>query len=243
MRVGDAFNPKMERKPRKCKLSERGYQRHFIREFRAHLPLWDYSCAALEFGFCTAIDAHLLQSLSCIIRPGIVGGAMSVDKKGRIVGLLILGTLVCSVATNVTSGVTHSLASQRWPRVSARVVESSVYEDGRDVARRWEPDVVYQYTIGNQTFTSRRIRFLMSPIYQEEQASKISALYRQGRVVQVAYDPSNPSESVLQPGLPPGTLKQVLLAVFLVAITGYIYYEIQHPGRRILLRSFSEDVS
>ena len=168
---------------------------------------------------------------------------MSVDKKGRIIGLLILGTLVCSVATNVTSGVTHSLASQRWPRVSARVLESSVYEDGRDVARRWEPDVVYQYTIGDQTFTSRRIRFLMPPIYQEEQAAKISDLYRQGRVVQVAYDPSNPRESVLQPGLPPGTLKQILLAVFLVAIPGYIYYEIQHPERRILLRTFSENAS
>ncbi|MBV9086558.1 MAG: DUF3592 domain-containing protein [Acidobacteriaceae bacterium] len=171
---------------------------------------------------------------------------MSVDKKGRIIGLLILGTLVCSVATNVTSGISHSLASRHWPRVSARVVESSVYQDGRDVARRWEPDVVYQYTIGSQTFTSRRIRFLMPPMYQQEQASEISELYRQGRVVQIAYDPSNPRESVLQPGLPPGTLKQVLLALFLVAITAYIYYEIQHPERRILLRTFrtfSEDVS
>jgi hypothetical protein len=165
---------------------------------------------------------------------------MTADMKGRIFGLFILGIIVLCIATNIISGITRSLSSERWPRASAQVVASAVYQDGTDVSPRWEPEVVYRYKIGNQTYTSRRIRFLMAPTYQLQEASGIAESYSLGRVVQVAYNPAVPSDSVLEPGLPPGTLKQVLLVLFLMTVTSYIYYEIRHPERRVVLRSIPD---
>ena len=165
---------------------------------------------------------------------------MTADKKGRTFGLFLLGVLVACVGMNTMSALGRSLASERWPRASAQVVSSSVYREGADVSPRWEPAVVYQYKIGNRTFTSHRIRFLMGPMYRREEANQITESYSVGRVVSVAYDPANPGESVLEPGAPSGTLKQVLLMLFLIGMTSYIYYEIRHPQRRILLRSIAQ---
>jgi hypothetical protein len=164
---------------------------------------------------------------------------MTVDTKGRMLGVFLLGLLVVCIATNTVSGLIRSLASERWPRASAQVVSSSVYRDGSDVAPRWEPAVLYRYKIGNNTFTSGTIRFLMGPMYQREEASQIAESYSVGSVIRVAYNPANPRESVLQPGTPPGTFRQVLLALFLIGVIGYIYYEVHHPERRILLRTIS----
>jgi Protein of unknown function (DUF3592) len=167
---------------------------------------------------------------------------MNADAKGRMPGLVLLGIIVVLIGTNVFSGIIRSLVSKRWPRTSAQIVESTVYEDGADVSPRWVPEVVYRYKIGTETFTSRRIRFLMPAMYQSEEASGIVDSYGLGRVVRVAYDPANPSESILEPGLPPKALQQFLLALFLLAITGYIFYEIRHPERRIILRSPPDDI-
>lgn len=100
--------------------------------------------------------------------------------------------------------------------------------------------MVYHYQIGSETFTSGRIRFLMGPMYRREEASRVVEPYNIGRVVRVAYDPANPRESVLEPGPPPGALMNVLLVLLLVGVTGYIYYEVRHPGRRVLLRSIPD---
>ena len=164
---------------------------------------------------------------------------MTADTKGRMAGLFLLGILVACIAMNTIWGFARSLASERWPRASGQVVSSSVYRDASEVSPRWDSEVLYQYKVGNQTFTSRRIRFLMGPMYRHEEASQIAESYTVGRAVQIAYDPANPRESVLEPGAPSGMLKQVLLTLFLIGVTGYIYYEIHRPKRRILLRSFA----
>ena len=164
---------------------------------------------------------------------------MTADTKGRMFGLSLLGLLIACIAMNTLWEFARSLASERWPRAAGKVVSSSVYRDASDVSPRWDSEVLYQYKVGNQTFTSGRIRFLMGPMYRREKASEIAQSYAVGRAVQIAYDPANPWESVLEPGAPSGMLKHVLLTLFLVIVTGYIYYEIHHPERRILLRSFA----
>ena len=164
---------------------------------------------------------------------------MGADTKGRMLGVVLLGILVSVAVKNTASGLVYSYASERWPRTTAQVVDSEVYHDGTAVPPRWEPAVVYQYKVSDQTFTSGRVRFLMPPIYRREEATHIAESYKVGRVVRVAYDPADPRESVLEPGPPSGTLKEILIVLFLISLTGYIYYEIHHPERRILLRTKS----
>jgi Protein of unknown function (DUF3592) len=168
---------------------------------------------------------------------------MSSDTKGRMLGLLILGILVVCLGSNIFSGIYQSLQSEHWPRAEATVTTSAVNRDGSDVATRWTPVVEYRYNVGNASFASKRVRFLMAPMYQREEATGITEAYGVGRAVSIAYNPANPADSVLEPGLPPGTTKQVLIAMFLFGLVGYIFYEIHHPERRILLRTFSDQVS
>jgi hypothetical protein len=170
-----------------------------------------------------------------------MGLRMSADTKGRTLGLLILGIIVVGICSNTFSGVVQAFKSQYWPRTVAHVTESVVTRDATDVAPRWTPAVEYRYNVGNNAFTSHRVRFLMAPIYQREQATEITDAYGAGRDLRIAYNPANPSESVLEPGLQPGTWKQLLSALFLLSITGYIFYEIHHPERRVLLRSVPDD--
>jgi hypothetical protein len=157
-------------------------------------------------------------------------------------GLLVLGIIAVCVGSSIFSGVVKSIQSERWPRAMAHVVGSEVIRDGSDVAPRYTPSVEFRYSVGNVNYTSNRIRFLMAPIYQSEVAAGIHSGYSLGREVKIAYNPADPSDSVLEPGLPPGTAKQVLIALFLLSITGYIFYEIQNPHRRVLLRTFSGDL-
>ena len=161
---------------------------------------------------------------------------MSPDTKARMFGFTILAVIATLIAMNTTSGVFRSIASEQWPHASAQVIASTVYEDSTDVSPRWEPSVVYHYKVGDRTFTSGRVRFLMHPMYRREEANQVADSYQVGRVVSVAYDPANPSESVLEPGPPPGTSKQVGILLALILITAFIYYEIHHPERRVLLR-------
>ena len=152
-------------------------------------------------------------------------------------GFSVLAILALLVAMNTGSGVLRSIASEHWPRASAQIIASTLYENSADVSPRWEPSIVYHYKVGTATFTSDRVRFLMSPMYRREQATRVLDTYHVGRIVSVAYDPANPGESVLEPGPAPDTWEQLLVLLFLVVLSGYIYYEIRNPARRILLRS------
>lgn len=166
---------------------------------------------------------------------------MNSDTKGRMFGLLVLGVIVVTVCSGILSGISRSVQSERWPRVAGRIIGSEVDRDGSDVAPKYIPAVEFRYSVGDVTYTSHRIRFLMAPIYQREVATHIQNGYVQGREVSIAYNPESPAESVLEPGLPPGTAKQIFIAIFLLGITAYIFFEIHNPTRRILLRTFGED--
>ncbi len=165
---------------------------------------------------------------------------MSSDTKGRFLGLFIFGTLAIWITLNVFSGVSSSLRSEHWPKAPAQIVSSGVVIGSANVATRWIPHVEYVYVVGHTSYRSSRIRFLMSPFYQEENASAVTAPYPVGRSISVAYDPAAPKESVLEPGPPPGVWKQMLIALFFCSLSGYIFFEIGHPERRVLLRSNPE---
>ncbi len=82
---------------------------------------------------------------------------------------------------------------------------------------------------------SSNIRFLMRTFYNADDASEVQAPYPVGRQVTVAYDLRDPNLSVLEPGVPRGMWKQGLIPLFFCGLCGYIFFEIRHPQRRLLL--------
>jgi hypothetical protein len=160
---------------------------------------------------------------------------MNSATKGRFVGLVGLASLAIWLTFSVGSGLYRSLESLRWPTVSVTVTSSDVSTGVSNMGRWWQPELKYEYQIDGKNYASSRIRYLMRPFYHPEDARQIQGAYPQGRRLRAAYDPQNPSESVLEPGIPEGMWWRLLMPLFFWVLIGYLFYEIRNPQRRVLL--------
>ncbi len=159
--------------------------------------------------------------------------AMSLDTKVRYVGLLGLGSIAVWLTLSLGSGFYLSLTSLRWPRVAVRVTSSGVDTGVSNVGRWWAPEVEYEYHLGGRSFRSSNIRYLMPVFYREDAAKLIQAEYPRDIQTEAAYDPQDPSRSVLEPGVPSGMWIRGLIPVFFWALTGYVFYGISQAQRRV----------
>jgi Protein of unknown function (DUF3592) len=162
---------------------------------------------------------------------------MNSDTKARLLGLIGLGTVAVWLTLSVGSSFYLCLISLRWPKLPVRVVSSGIDAGSSNLGRWWAPDVEYVYRVNGRAYHSDTIRFLEPPFYEKERAEAVLADYPSEARTTAAYDPQNPARSVLEPGVPPGMWKKALVPPFFWALTAYIFYEIVHPRRRLLLRS------
>ncbi|MGB8769968.1 MAG: DUF3592 domain-containing protein [Candidatus Korobacteraceae bacterium] len=165
---------------------------------------------------------------------------MSSDTKGRFIGIVGLGSIAVWLTLNLGMGFYRSLISQHWPAVPVRIASSAVVSGVSTVGHWWGPDVEYEYQFAGRTYRSSTIRFLMPVFYGEDDARSIQSAYPQNGTAIAAYDPDDPSRSVLEPGVPGGMWKQALIPVFFWILTAYLYYEATHPHRRVLMVQRSE---
>jgi hypothetical protein len=170
----------------------------------------------------------------------IIPFAMNSDSKARFFGLFGLGVFAVWLTAGIGSGFYHCLVSLRWPTTQARITSSQVNTGSSNVGRWWAPAVGYEYEISGRIYQASTIRYLMPHFYQEEPAANVTAPYPNGRDVRISYDPDNPSQSVLEPGVPAGMWKQALIPMFFWGLVALIHFEITHPKRRRLLRSNPE---
>ncbi len=78
------------------------------------------------------------------------------------------------------------------------------------------PLVTYEYTVADKNYQGTKVNFA-EKISGEEIASTLNK-YPEGKIVQVYYNPANPSEAVLERELPSGILK--ILGVVVLIILG-----------------------
>jgi len=107
-------------------------------------------------------------------------------------------------------GVLSARASQAWPSTSGRVllVQAIKMKDvGLSTSQRhqtdYRPVVQCSYTVGNKTYGCEHRRFNDDVIVYStiEKARTAVSNYQVGQTVRVYYDPANPSQSVLEPGI------------------------------------------
>lgn len=166
---------------------------------------------------------------------------MNSDTKIRFVGLVGLGSIAVWLTLSLGNCLYLCLTSLRWPTVLVRVTSSEVNTGVSNLGHWWVPDVEYEYQLGGQAYHSTNIHYLMPVFYHEEEARAVQATYPQDAKIRAAYDPRNPGRSVLEPGLPSGMWERALIPVFFWGLTAYLFYEIKHPERRLLLRSNPEE--
>lgn len=96
-------------------------------------------------------------------------------------------------------------ASKSWPSVDGVVIESRVEtkkSNDRKDGPTYKAVVVYKYEVGGEEFSSDRIWFGGEvSTSKRTQMRDIVKGYPEGQPTEVHYDPENPAEAVLQPGV------------------------------------------
>jgi len=162
------------------------------------------------------------------------------DTKARLLGLIGLGSIAVWLTISQGNSFYLALISLRWPKVPVQITSTGVDTGVSTIGKWWAPEVDYEYQLSGRAYHSGTIRYLMRPYFDKEQAETILAAYPTDRQTMAAYDPQDPARSVLEPGVPPSMWPRALIPIFFWALTGYIYYEINHPDRRLLLQSRTE---
>lgn len=143
-----------------------------------------------------------------------------------IIGILvlILGLVISILGINSLS---TAKASQSWPSVMGRVVESTLVENPNSKSAKYVAKVVYQYAVSGVTQTATRITFgdHDSRNFTQESASAIVVSYPNGKTVQVYYDSNNVGSAVLVPGTSSNVYTTLRIGtVFMLSGLGLTYW-------------------
>lgn len=166
---------------------------------------------------------------------------MNSDTKTGLVGLFGLGVITVWLTLSTGSDFFYCLTSRNWPKAQALITASSVVAGKSNVGTWWAPNVEYEYRVGGKPFHAANIRYSMPSFYDEEAAANVLTPYAQGHAAVVAYDPGDPSRSVLEPGVPAGIWKQGLIPLFFWLLSGYLFYDVNNPSRRGFLSRSDAD--
>lgn len=116
-------------------------------------------------------------------------------------GLLLL---LCGIVISpwCLGSLTIALHSRRWPQAPGRVTESETRPNQRAnglPGHRYR--VLYEYQIGSRVYEGNTVSGGVFPYGSRSWALRRAGAYPAGSTVQVHFDPEDPEQSVLEPGL------------------------------------------
>lgn len=116
-------------------------------------------------------------------------------------------------------------ASAGWPHTDGTIRDARLAsEELRDGSLMYRAQIVYTYRVDGQDYEARRIRFgaeaSASPV--PDRAERWVSTYRPGAGVAVYYNPSSPTEAVLEPGARAEAYALMALGVLLTVVGGII---------------------
>jgi hypothetical protein len=129
---------------------------------------------------------------------------------GLILGLIGAAFVIVSVRAR-----RKAEESIRWPTTEGKVISSGVREhtdiddETHHIRRSYEPAVEYGYSVGGTPLSGRKVSFGATS-FDRKTAHEVVSRYPSGATVAVHYNPTKPSEAVLETKASGG-------AIFLVA--------------------------
>jgi hypothetical protein len=140
---------------------------------------------------------------------------------GGIFFLLFLGLGIFLIYRTQQSKK-QAQVSQNWPSIPGQVTDSHVSRsqstdaDG-DTSTSYSARVAYTYQVSGQAYSGHNIAFGFNPSYSNEsKAQAAAARYPLGGQVPVYYDPSNPSDAVLERQASGSNVGMILGIIFIV---------------------------
>jgi len=117
-----------------------------------------------------------------------------------IVGAAFAGAGIYALARGFRD-LARAIDSEDWPAVDGEILDAGVDTDFASRGRMYSAAVRYRYSAGGVAHEGDRIAF-GGPIETSWRgpAEKTAARYRKGAAVKVRVSPTDPSQSVLEPG-------------------------------------------
>lgn len=100
--------------------------------------------------------------------------------------------------------ILRAAATTQWPSVDGTVVRSGVASPDQASSggtTKYRAEVIYEYTVDGTGLTGRRISAADFATNDRSMIQAILDRYPVGRIVTVHYQPDDPREAVLEPGL------------------------------------------
>jgi hypothetical protein len=119
--------------------------------------------------------------------------------------------------------------SRNWPTTPATLVSAELVQRSQPASREsggsrpyFELLLQFQYTVGQPLQGSSHVRLPPTESGGEEQARAALARYPAGKTLDVAYNPENPSETVLEPGVHGTSFTRGLVGITFLVLAGVI---------------------
>ena len=117
------------------------------------------------------------------------------------------------------------LRSLSWPTASGTVVHGIIRPYSTRSGPAYEVKVAYAFTVGDKSYAGSQISFGPGEGYASmEHADKRIGPYREGKMVTVHYDPSDPWQSVLEPGPTGEWEKAMTISVIGLLLGGFLLF-------------------
>ncbi len=116
--------------------------------------------------------------------------------------------------------------SRRWPTAPGKVISAEEFQHRRPLPAEagggtrihYQAHVHYEYTVGRVLIGSTVLGMGPSETSSEARAQAILARYPPGKPLQVAYNPQDPTDSVLEPGAHPVNFVRAGMGAFFLLL-------------------------
>lgn len=126
-------------------------------------------------------------------------------------------------------------SSSQWVKITGTVLSSTMdYQGGGEwpcpkKKDSFFPNIIYRYEVGNRIYTSDCVSFENVGM-AEETAQAIADQFNMGEEIEVFYNPKNPRQSVLEPGVPISQFWFLGGGIFMASVGFLGFVALRHPG-------------
>lgn len=128
-----------------------------------------------------------------------------------------------SIDAKIVHGALRQTQARQYPSVEGKVIHCKVEERSDSDGTVYDVDILYSYEVQQKQFTCNRVRFLK--LWGKEWVVPFAEAHRAGSKVTVYYNPDDPGDAVLLPGVAGQELFAPLFAIpFNVVMIGLWFF-------------------
>ena len=139
---------------------------------------------------------------------------------------IAIGLVLAALALWALRGRRAASIARAWPTTQGRIVSATLLArrtttGGHGVALNWFPDIRYEYEVAGTAYRGDRVfaGLAVGSSFRGSVERKL-AQYPEGRMVQVFYNPANPSQAVLETTAPGSNILLIVAVIGAAMLIG-----------------------